>query len=80
MDIKQFYLWLCETIILKQGDQLKKLDAAFILHYARKINAYNRDVWKAALECITTNVEDNKLADLIMAIRAIATLTGNFRK
>lgn len=78
--MKKFLLWLCETIILRE-QALGKEMAAKIVHYCGKAEAFDHGIWSKSLEVLCKvwphhiqSIEDCKVIDLVMALRAISSL------
>lgn len=50
-----------------------------MLHYARKIQYFHKEVWQKACRIISGDVLEAKIVDLVMATKAIASLNKQNR-
>ena len=53
--------------------------AALILHYGRKVQYFQKDIWLKACQIITGNILEAKIVDLVMSINAITSLNQQNR-
>ena len=77
--MRNFFEWICETVFLREPG-LHHSKAALILLSSLKIHHFHPPTWLAACTRITQNIMDAKVIDLVMALKAIASLTPNKRE
>ena len=78
-DMRMFYLWLCETILLKSPSPLSPSRSALLLLHAGKLHAFDLALWQQLLSNITKDIMEAKVVDLVMAISSLAKLTKDKR-
>jgi hypothetical protein len=77
-DMRHFFLWICETILLREK-ALSCSRGALLLLYSEKIRVFEADIWRKLCRTITVDIIEANVVDLVMALKAVATLRRDQR-
>ena len=76
--MKNFFLWIFQTIFLKDSKVSREMSAKLVF-YSSKGDIYHEYLWKKAVTQIVTQIQDSKIIDLVMTLKALSLLNRDKR-